>query len=221
MSAVLDAWILPLVFLTVALLGGCSPGAPVLFTPPPLFALVLAALLIGALYRSGAFHPARLVHPSRRPLANANGVAVIVALSAAAAQAFHVLTPTSGLPLLLFDGFLLVLLINTLVTSPDRVELLRSLMVIFGSGFVLKFVVLAALSDPAGGRLKRFLLLAVEGATLGTLTQDPLPPGAGYLAFFTLLLFLIGVWALPPRPIADLPAAVAQALRPARDRRPS
>ena len=67
-----------------------------------------------------------------------------------------------------------------------------------GSGFALKFVILAALSDPTGGRLKRLLLLAVEGATLGTLTQDPLPTAAGYIAFFTLLLFLIAVWALAP-----------------------
>ena len=137
-------------------------------------------------------------------LAKANGLVVIFTLFAATAQAFHLLTPSSGLPLLLFDGFLLVLLINTLVTSPDRVELLRSLMVIFGSGFVLKFVILAALSDPTSGRLKRVLLLLVQGATLGTLTQEPMPPAVGYIAFFTLLLFLIGVWALPAtRPPRD------------------
>jgi hypothetical protein len=202
MSAAREAFALPVMFLTVALLGGMSPGPPVSFVPPPLFALVLAALLTAVLFRSGVLIPARLVQGSRGALANANGVAVIVTLFAATAQAFHLLTPSSGLPLLLFDGFLLGLLINTLVTSPERVELLRSLMVIFGSGFVLKFIILAALSDPTGGRLKRVLLLLVEGATLGTLTQEPMPATVGYIAFFTLLLFLVGVWALsaaPPR----------------------
>ena len=200
MSAAREAFALPVMFLTVAFLGGMSPGPPVSFVPPPLFALVLAALLTAVLFRSRVLIPARLVQGSRGVLANANGVAVIVTLFAATAQAFHLLTPSSGLPLLLFDGFLLVLLINTLVTSPDRVELLRSLMVIFGSGFVLKFIILAALSDPTGGRLKRVLVLLVEGATLGTLTQDPMPATAGYIAFFTLLLFLLGIWALPAAP---------------------
>jgi hypothetical protein len=195
-----EAFALPLMFLTVALLGGMLPGPPVSFGPPPLFALVLAALLMAVLFRSGVLIPARLVDGSRSALANANGTVVIVTLFAATAQAFHVLTPSSGLPLLLFDGFLLVLLINTFVTSPNRVELLRSLMVIFGSGFVLKFVILAGLSDPTGGRLKRALLLLVEGATLGTLTQEPMPATVGYIAFFTLLLFLIGVWTLPAAP---------------------
>ena len=204
MTAAREAFALPLMFLTVVLLGGMSPGPPVSFAPPPLFALVLAALLTAVLFRSGVLIPARLVHGSRSGLANANGLFVILTLFAATAQAFHLLTPSSGLPLLLFDGFLLVLLINTLVTSPDRVELLRSLMVIFGSGFVLKFVILAALSDPTSGRLKRVLLLLVQGATLGTLTQEPMPPAVGYIAFFTLLLFLIGVWALPAtRPPRD------------------
>jgi hypothetical protein len=125
---------------------------------------------------------------------------MIVTLFAATAQAFHLLTPSSGLPLFLFDGFLLVLLINTLVTSPDRVELLRSPMVIFGSAFVLKFIIAAALSEPTGGRLKRALLLLVEAATLGALTQGAMPATVGYIAFFTLLLFLVGVWALPAAP---------------------
>jgi len=200
MRAAREAVALPVLFLTVALLGGMSPGPPVAFVPPSLFALVLAVLLMAVLFRSGVLIPARLVDGSRSALANANGVVVIVTLFAAAAQAFHLLAPSSGLPLLLFDGFLLVLLINTFVTSPDRVELLRSLMVIFGSGFVLKFIILASLSDPTGGRLKRALLLLVEGATLGTLTQEPMPASLGYVAFFTLLLFLVGVWALPPEP---------------------
>src|SRR6185503_4923382 len=88
---------------------------------------------------------------------------------------------------------------NTLAASPDRVRVLRSLMVVFGSAFTLKFIVLAALSDPAGGVVKRTLLAILEGLTLGTLTQTPFHPLTGYLAFFTLLLFLIGLALLPSR----------------------
>ena len=73
--------------------------------------------------------------------------------------------------------FLLALLLNTLAAGADRVRTLRSLLVIFGSAFILKFIVLAALSDQTGGRLKRVLLVLVEGVTLGTLTQDALGSG--------------------------------------------
>ena len=76
-------------------------------------------------------------------------------------------------------------------------QLLRSLLVIFGSAFTLKFIVLAALSNPDGGAVKRILLALFEGVTLGTFTQEVLHPASGYLAFVTLLLFVGGLALLP------------------------
>ena len=107
--------------------------------------------------------------------------------------------PESGLPRLLFSVFLLVLLLNTFAASPDRVRVLRSMLVIFGSAFVLKFIVLAALSDPEGGWLKRVLVAMLEGLTLGTLSQDLYRPATGYVAFVTLALFVGALALLPPR----------------------
>ena len=75
--------------------------------------------------------------------------------------------------------------------------LLRSLAVTFGSAFVLKFVVLYELSAPGTGWLKRVLQAMLEGITLGTLTQDPVRPITGYVAFLTVALFLVGVFLLP------------------------
>ena len=86
-----------------------------------------------------------------------------------------------------------------MAASSERTRTLRSLAVTFGSAFVLKFIVLAAISDPAGGRLKRILLVMLEGLTLGTLTQDPFHPIAGYLAFLTFVLFVVGLSLLPGR----------------------
>ena len=80
MTAAREAFALPLMFLTVVLLGGMSPGPPVSFAPPPLFALVLAALLTAVLFRSGVLIPARLVQGSRSALAKANGLVVIFTL---------------------------------------------------------------------------------------------------------------------------------------------
>ncbi len=197
MSAAREALFLPLAFLTVALFGGLEPGRPAPLIPPPLFTLVLAVMLIAALVRSGTLAPERLVNNSRAVLANLNGVVVLLALFAGTSQLFNLLMPRSGLPFLAVNAFLFVLLLNTLVASPDRVRLLRSLMVICGSAFVLKFVILAGLSDPEGGRTKRVLVVLFDAATLGTITQEPLPGMAGYLAFFTIVLYLVAVALLP------------------------
>ena len=199
MSGAGEAVTLPMLFLTVAMLGGVRVADRVTLLPPPLFTLVLALMLLGVLVRSGALAPDRLTSASRPALANANGLVVLVTMFFASAQAFNLTTPEAGLPRLLCNLFLLVLLVNTLAASPDRVRVLRSLMVVFGSAFTLKFIVLAALSDPAGGMVKRALLAILEGLTLGTLTQATFHPLTGYLAFFTLLLFLIGLALLPSR----------------------
>jgi hypothetical protein len=90
-----------------------------------------------------------------------------------------------------------VLLANTLITAPDRERALRSLVVIIGSAFVLKFAVLASLSSPDGGRMRSVLLALFDAATLGTVSQDQLAPGSGYLAFAAIGLYMIGAAALP------------------------
>ena len=198
MSATREAFVLPLLFLTVTLLAGVRVDAAVALEPPSLFALVLGTLLLGTLVRSGALAPARLLHGARPMAANANGAVVLVTLFLAGAQVLAMLTPRSGLPLFFVDVFLFVLLLNTLVAQPDRVRLLRSLAVIFGSALVLKFVVLASLSSPGGSRTTRVLVALFDAATFGTIAQEPQTSGAGYLAFAAIALFLAGIAALPP-----------------------
>ena len=202
MTAGREAIGLPVVFLTVFLLAGMRMGAAAALVPPSVFALVLGVLLVRVLVQCGALAPERLVGSSRTALANVNGVVVLVTLWAAAAQTIALLIPDSGLPRLVLNVFFLITLLNTAAASPDRVRLLRSLTVTFGSAFVLKFVVLYELSTPGTGWLKRVLQAMLEGITLGSLTQDVLHPAAGYLAFFTVALFLFGVFLLPYR---DLP----------------
>jgi len=201
MSVAFEAFYLPLIMLTVTLLGGLRVAGRVILMPPPLFTLVLAMLLLGILVRSGALAPERLMSAARSPAANLNGLVVLIATFLASAQAFNLATPESGLPRLLFSVFLFILLLNTMAASSDRIRTLRSLAVTFGSAFVLKFIVLAAISDPVGGRLKRILLVMLEGLTLGTLTQDTFHPITGYLAFFTFVLFVVGVSLLPGRAV--------------------
>jgi hypothetical protein len=202
MSAAREAIVLPLVFLTVALLGGLRIAETVAFVPPPPFALVLAMLLFGVLVTSGVLAPDRVMDPDRSSLANLNGLILLLAVFAAAAQAFNAATPMSGVPRVLFHIFFLVLLLNTLAASGDRVHVLRSLLVIFGSAFTLKFVVLAGLSDPAGGQMSRILHAIFEGVTLGMVTQPSVHPATAYLAFLALVLFVFGLAMLPSRAAA-------------------
>lgn len=211
MSPAREALYLPLILMTVALAGGLRVAERVTLLPPPLFTLLLATMLLGVLFRCGALAPERLMNGTRHTLANLNGLVVLIATFFASAQAFNLATPETGLPHLLFNVYFLILLLNTLAAAPDRVRMLRSLMVIFGSTFALKFIALAALSDPVGGRLKRVLQVILEGLTLGTLTQQVFHPATGYLAFFTLVLFMVGLSLLPSRVHAapDIPRDLA------------
>lgn len=219
MTATREAIALPLVFLTVALFGGLRITEGVALLPPPLFALVLAVLLLGLLVRCGALAPERLVHTSRSMLANLNGLVVMLAAFLASAQAFNVATPESGAPRVLFNLVFLILLANTIAASSDRVRVLRSLLVIFGSAFIVKFIVLSALSHPAEGVVTRALQVLFEGVTLGSITQDVFHPATGYIAFGTLTLYLFGLVLLPAADTGRLkPAATyTTMLDPTRD----
>jgi len=199
MSALREAVVLPWLLLTIALVAGARIDARVALEPPSLFSLILATMLLAALVRSGAFAPDRWLHASRSPIANANGAVALFALFVATAQVVAMLTPRSGLPLLFADIFLFVLLLNTLVAMPDRVHVLRSLAVTLAAGLALKFVILAALSAPAASRTSRVLLALFDAATLGSVTQEAQAPAAGYIAFFTVVAYLIALGLLPHR----------------------
>lgn len=199
MTPLREAVVLPAIFLTVALLGGLEPGAARPWTSASPFSLVLAFLLIGVLARTGALAAERLLNAQRRPLANSNGLVVLLTLFAASAQVLHMLTPRSGLPSLIVGLVLLLMLVNTYVVVPDRRRVLRSVAVVLGSAFVLKFVILAALAEADGGRTRRVLIALFDLATLGTISQAPVAPSAGYLAFAVCFLYLVGIAALPAR----------------------
>jgi hypothetical protein len=208
-----EAFTLPLAFLSVALLGGLriDTAGRFGFAPPPLMALVLAVLLMAVLFRTGALVPAGLVHGSRSGLANASGLAIVVALGAATAQVIAALTPESGLLTLVFDVAWLVLFGNTLAARPDRRRLLASLLVIFGAAFVVKYVVLGALYAPDSSLTKRAVMAILEGVSLGGLAYQPPGPATGYVAFAAVLLYVGAVAALPRDSASSTALVLAEA----------
>jgi hypothetical protein len=208
-----EAIVLPVLFLTVLLLGGVRIADTTVLIPPSPYFLLLAVLLVRVVVQSGALAPELLVASARSELANLNGVVLLATLWIASAQALAVLIPESGVPRLAFSVFFLILLLNTAAASPDRQRLLRSLAVTFGAAFVLKFVVLHGLSAPGEGAVKRALLALVDGVTAGALVQEVPRPITAYLALLAVTLFLTGVFLLPHRDRSlhsDLPDALVR-----------
>ena len=209
-AAAATALTLPLIFLSVALMGGfrSSLNGEMRFLAPELSYLVLAVFILGVAFRSGMLLPHLLISHRRTPLENASGSIVLVTLFLASAQIVNSLAPEDGLFHLLYCLFFAVLLWNTLAARPDRQRLLRSLFVILSAALIFKYVLLAGLYDPQGGLVRRVVAALLEGVALGTLRYQPWAPATGYVAFCTGLLYLAGLMMLPagPAPAALVPA---------------
>ena len=197
MTPLRESFVLPCLFLSVALLGGLRLGADVRLVPPPLVGLVLAVLLLGSLVRSRVFAVERLLSQSRTGIENACGAAVIVAVFGASAQIFNLLTPDSGLLHVLVSVFFLVQLLTTLTAVRDRLAMLRSLAVLLGCAFFLRFIALESLYAPGRGVIKRVMTALMEGITLGALEYVPTGSATGYVAFLTLTLYFVGLVLMP------------------------
>ena len=83
-----EAVTLPLIFLSVALMGGfrSSLTGGMRFLAPELSYLVLAVFILGVAFRSGLLLPHLLISRRRTPLENASGSIVLATLFLASAQ---------------------------------------------------------------------------------------------------------------------------------------
>lgn len=201
--ALLIYLLLPTIFLTVALLGGVRVGAgtnALIFSPPPLITLILATMMFVLFARGGAINLGRWLSADNTVPANLSHALTLGALFFASSQAFNSVLPESGLLRWVFSFFFLWTLWQDLFTPFDAKRLLRSLAVLFGTAFALKHLLLTSLFAPEAGWLRRLVGFAVEGITLGALAGEPHAPATGYLSFFTLALYVLGLFMLPPSP---------------------
>ena len=137
----------------------------------------------------------------------------LLALFAATAQVFNLVTPDAGLLHVLFSTFFLVQVLALSAAGTGRAGFLRSVLVLLGSAFVLRFVILETLYAPGSGALKRVLTALMQGVTLGALDYTPNAPATGYVAFLTLLLYMIGLVLLPSAGPDETPVPTRPALR--------
>ena len=196
--ALVSFLILPLLFLTVALLGGLRISAEhaFVFVAPPLITLLLAVLLMLLFVRGGLIRFQRWVANDRPPLTNVSHIWMLFTLFFASAQAFNSVLPERGMLHWLFSFFFLWTLWNNQFSSFDARRLLRSLTVLFWTAFLLKHVLLASLYSPDGGWLKQLAGALIQGVSLGTLDAPTFAPATGYISFFTLALYVTGLFLL-------------------------
>lgn len=192
-----EATLLGCLFLAVGLLGGLRIADADLWRPPPLFALVLALLMMGVVNRRGAFAADRFLSASRSMPGNLNGLLAILAIMFASAQMFALTTPDALLPRMLANALFLVALLAliALPIATDRQRLLRVLIAIFGTAFTVKFVVLPSCRPELPVAICRFITGGFG---------EPRHPATGYLAFLTLLLYLLALARLVPI-VRDIP----------------
>lgn len=192
--------LLPTLFLSVALLGGLrisEPERAFLFVAPPLITLILAVMLMALFLRGRLIVLDQWLSSDQPPLTNVAHALTLMTLFFASAQAFNSVLPESGLLFWLFAFFFLWTMWNNLFSPFDPRQLLRSLAAMFGLAFVLKHILVAALSAPAGSWLQKLTGTILEGLSLGTLNLQPFAPSTGYISFFCLALFVAGLCLLP------------------------
>jgi hypothetical protein len=201
--------VLPTIFLTVTLLGGLRVDAATHgfdFLAPPLVTLILAVLLLSLFVRAGALDLRSWLSSNQPALTNVSHFLTLLALFFATAQAFNSVLPESGLFHWLFAFFFLWTLWNNQFAEFSSRRLLRSLVVLFGTAFVLKHLLLAGFYGSQGGWWKKVAGLLLEGVSLGTIDLPAFAPATGYISFFTLALYVGGLVLLTPTP--DKPVSV-------------
>ena len=172
MTPLREAFVLPCLFLTVALLGGLRL-ARTCGSCRRRSSRSCSRYCCSGRSSARAFRPERLIGPHRPALENACGAAVLLTLFAASAQIFNLLTPDTGLLHVLVSVFFLVQLLTTLTAVRDRLAMLRSLAVLLGCAFFLRFIALESLYAPGRGVIKRVMTALMEGVTLGALDYAP------------------------------------------------
>ncbi len=192
---------LPIIFLTVTLLGGLRlsgiDGA-FIFIKPALICLIFSVILLLLFFRAGLLTLEGWFSEEFSTAKNIANGSVILALFAAATQLFNSLIPEQGLPFWIVSFCFFWVLWNNLFADFDTKKLLRSLGALFGLAFVAKYMLLANLTAP-GGRswLRSIIENPAQEAFTWLLDLPRFSAGTGYIQFFAVILFLVGLFLMP------------------------
>lgn len=194
--------LLPVLFLTVALAGGMRFALPVnelRFLAPQLVSVILGAFAMILFTRGGLLEVQAHISERLGITDNLSGAVFLLSFYAATVQVFHLVTPERGLLNFCFNLFYLLIFFNNLFVVFNPRRLMKSLAVVLGASFVLKYLVLADLFAPSESWAKYILQKLMQTASLGALEYEVFAPATGYLAFAALSLYLFGLYLLAPR----------------------
>jgi hypothetical protein len=206
--ALLHFIVMPTILLTVGLLGGLRIDAQTgqfIFIGPPLVTLVLAILLGSLFVRAGAIDLHHWLAIEQPTLTNLSHLLTLMSLFFASAQAFNSVLPESGLLHWMFSFFFLWTLWTNQFSTFDARRLLKSLIVLFGTAFVLKHLLVSGLYSPEGGWLRRIASSLLQGIAIDVPAFAPI---TGYVSFFALALYVAGLLLIAPVPVQPGGSAV-------------
>lgn len=211
--ALLHFIVLPTMLLTVALLGGLRVDAQTkqfIFVAPPLVTLVMAILLGVLFVRAGAIDLRYWLAIDQPMLTNLAHLLTLVSLFFASAQAFNSVLPESGLLHWMFSFFFLWTLWTNQFSNFTARRLLRSLIVLFATAFLLKHLVVSGLYAPEGGLVRRLVSTLLQGIAVEIPAFAPI---SGYISFFALALYVVALLLISPAPAKPPAAADKLAVR--------
>jgi len=191
----------PTILLTAGLLGGLRIGAPTrqfVFIAPPLVTLVLATLLGSLFVRAGAIELRQWIAIEQPIITNFSHLLTLLSLFFATAQAFNSVLPESGLLHWMFSFFFLWTLWTNQFSTFNPRRLLRSIIVLFGTAFVLKHLLVSALYAPDGGWLRTITSTLLQGISIDV---PAFAPATGYISFLALVLYVVGLLLIKPVPV--------------------
>ena len=194
--------LLPFIFLTVALLGGLRIGgekSEFIFWRPALFCLISAAVLLVLFFRANLLRVEGWFSEDFTTTKNIANGAVLLTLFAASVQIFNALLPEQGLPFWVVAFCFFWTLWNNLFAEFDTRKLIRSLGALFGLAFVVKYLILINLTAPTAESWWQGIWQNPTKEAVTYLLDLPRFAGAtGYIQFFTVIFYLLGLFLLKP-----------------------
>ena len=198
--------LVPVLFLTVAMLGGmrfATDTEELRFIKPQLIALILGAFVMILFVRGGVIEIGQHLGERLGLTDNISGAIYLISLYFATTQVFNLVTPERGLFNFCFNLFYFLIFLNNLFLVFNPIRLAKSLSIVLGISFLLKYLVLADLFAPSESWAKYIFQKLIQTATLGALEFDAFAPATGYLAFIALALYILGIWIISPRTNRD------------------
>lgn len=200
-QAIVRYLVLPLIFLTVTLLGGLrlsEENNAFIFLKPALICLIFATILLILFFRGNLIQITGWFSEDFSMLKNIAHGGILLTLFAASTQVFNSLLPEKGLAFWIIGFFFFWTLWNNLFVEFQAKRLLQSLGSLFGLAFVVKYLVLASLTSTGESTwTQKILESLMKEASFGLLDLPKFSSGTGYIQFFTLILYAVGLILLP------------------------